>query len=211
MMASIGAAVGFAGCAMSDGDAFEGESPLTTESSVTPTPTPTTRYKPGSAKGPAENVPLPVVPVEAKTASKVGLEAFAEYWYETANYGYETGDTSLTQAVSGPECETCANYFEVVEGGYIGDDWMANSAIEVLQVHSDYVLTPDGRYQAVVYFRQEAMEYYGPEGLQLEGEADLGVVQLFEAVWEGDHWVAANIATMNVLDKCQFHPENPDC
>src|SRR5688572_474509 len=45
--------------------------------SHTPTPTPTPVYKPADATGPAQNVPVPVLPEVAKTETKEGLEAFA--------------------------------------------------------------------------------------------------------------------------------------
>lgn len=194
-------AVALTGCSQATGDPGGGSpSPAVSSSrpsaTASPSPTPSAQYKPASAEGPAENVPLPVMPAEAKVESKEGLEAFARYWYEAANYGYETGDVSLVQAVSSPDCTTCTNYYEVVERGFVEDDWMANSAIEVIGVQSDYVLTPEGRFQALVHFSQEAMEYYGPEGLQTVGEADAGVVQLFEAVWGEGKWTVVNIATI---------------
>ncbi|MCQ2001609.1 DUF6318 family protein [Arthrobacter zhaoxinii] len=180
-------------------------------SSASPTPRPTPRYKPASEKGPAEYVRIPLLPEEAKVASKEGLEAFAQYWYEAANYGYETGVVGLVQAISTPDCEACLNYYRVVERGFSEDDWMAESDIEIMDVHSDYVLTPEGRYQALVLLRQEAMEYYGPEGLQYKGEPDTHVAQLFEAVWMEDHWVAANIATMKTPGICMIDPTNHSC
>ncbi|MFP5313120.1 MAG: DUF6318 family protein, partial [Actinomycetes bacterium] len=65
----------------------------TPSASATPTPTPSAVYKPADATGPAQNVPVPVLPEVAKTETKEGLEAFAKYWYELLSYGYESGDT----------------------------------------------------------------------------------------------------------------------
>ncbi|UWX97860.1 DUF6318 family protein [Arthrobacter zhaoxinii] len=180
-------------------------------SSASPTPRPTPRYKPASEKGPAEYVRIPLLPEEAKVASKEGLEAFAQYWYEAANYGYETGVVSLVQVISTPDCETCSNYVKEVEAGFRNDDWMAKSRLDVAETHSDYVLTPEGRYQALVHFRQEKMEFYGPEGLQGEYEPVSSMVQLFEAVWIEDHWAAANIATMQTPGICMIDPTNHSC
>ncbi|MCQ1950931.1 DUF6318 family protein [Arthrobacter sp. zg-Y859] len=189
------------GAAGDSGDSGAGESPsspaATASETPTPTPTPSAKYKPASAEGPAENVPPPVMPEEAKVESKEGLEAFARYWYEAANYGYETGDVGLVQDISSPDCTTCLNYYEVVDNGYRDNDWIANAKITVQGAHSDYVLTPEGRYQALAQFQQEAMEYHGPEGLQGSEDADLTPsVQLFEATWVGDNWVAVNIVTI---------------
>nr|WP_304659957.1 DUF6318 family protein [Arthrobacter sp. zg-Y1116] len=188
------------GASGDSGDSGAGKQPsspaATASETPTPTPTPSAEYKPASAEGPAENVPLPVMPEEAKVESKEGLEAFARYWYEAANYGYETGDVGQVQEISSPDCTACLNYYDVVSRGFVDDDWMANSAIEVLDVHSDFVLTPDGRFQAIVYFQQEAMEYYGPEGLQTMGEPDPAVAQLLEAVWTDNQWNAVALVTI---------------
>nr|WP_231713342.1 DUF6318 family protein [Arthrobacter sp. zg-Y769] len=191
------------GASGDSGDSGAGESPSSQASSAapsatpTPTPTPSAKYKPASAEGPAENVPLPVMPEEAKVQSKEGLEAFARHWYMAANYGYETGDVGPVQTISSPDCITCLNYYEVVDNGYRDNDWIANATIDVRDAHSDYVLTPEGRYQALAQFTQDAMEYYGPEGLQGSEDADVAPsVQLFEATWDGDEWVAVNIVTI---------------
>ena len=80
-----------AGCSGSGADVAQSPSPSVMEA-VSPTPSPSATYKPASAEGPAETVPLPVMPEEAKAESKEGLIAFARHWYELANYGYETGD-----------------------------------------------------------------------------------------------------------------------
>jgi hypothetical protein len=59
----------------------------------TPTPTPSAVYKPADASGPAQNVPVPVLPDVAKTETKEGLEAFVRFWYGALNYAFETGNT----------------------------------------------------------------------------------------------------------------------
>ncbi|MCC9175336.1 DUF6318 family protein [Arthrobacter sp. zg-Y179] len=189
------------GASGDSGDSGAGESPsspaATASETPTPTPTPSATYKPASAEGPAENVPLPVMPEEAKVESKEGLEAFARYWYEAANYGYETGDVELVKAISSPECTTCLNYYEVVDRGFAGDDWMAKSQINVQDTHSDFLLTPENRYQAVVQLRQDDMEYYAPAGhLRTDESRPMPSAQLFEAAWTGQQWIAVNIATL---------------
>ena len=193
------ALVGCSGASGDSGDAAGGTpSPSRSSASPSPTATPTAAYKPASAEGPAENVPLPVMPEEAKVQSKEGLEAFARYWYEAANYGYETGDVSLVRAISSPDCMTCTKYYEVVENGFKDGDWMAKSQIEVQGVHSDFVLTPENRYQALVQLRQDDMEYYGSGG-QHQGTTEsrpLSSAQLVECTHDGAGWIAVNITTI---------------
>ena len=137
------------------------------------------------------------MPEEAKLESKEGLEAFARYWYEAANYGYETGDVGLVKEISGPDCVACNKYYEVVEKGFKEDDWIAGARIDLQDAYSDYVTTPEGKYQALAQLQQDGIEYYGPEGLQGAEEADIQpAVQLFEATRVNDRWIAVTIATI---------------
>ncbi|MDM7990618.1 DUF6318 family protein [Arthrobacter sp. zg-Y877] len=181
------------------GDSGDGGTPSSQASTPTPTPSPTpsAMYKPASAEGPAENVPLPVMPEEAKVQSKEGLEAFAKYWYDLVNYGYETGDVGPVQAISSPDCAACLNYYEAVEQGFIGDDWMAQGHIEVKDAYSEFVLTPQGRFQVLVMLQQGDMEFYGPSGLQGIDDGDTApAVQLFEASYADGQWTLLFIDTM---------------
>ena len=201
-LAAAGSLVVLSGCSGSDdpgADAAQSPSPSVSESvSPSPSPSPSATYKPASAEGPAENVPLPVMPEEAKVESKEGLIAFARYWYELVNYGYETGDVGPVKAVSGPDCTDCIRYLDVVDRGYRDDDWMAGSMIDFRSVHSDYVLTPDGLYQVLIQFTQEPVEFYGPNGAEygIDPGSDTPVVQILEARFEDNHWVVAQLSSM---------------
>src|SRR3712207_1956393 len=79
----------------------------TTSASPTPTPTPAADYKPADASGPAQNVPVPVLPEVAKTETKEGAEAFTKHWFSILSYAYETGDTAVLSELSKPECTFC--------------------------------------------------------------------------------------------------------
>ncbi|WP_354178499.1 DUF6318 family protein [Arthrobacter sp. UYP6] len=94
---------------------------------VTPTPTPTAAaYKPATAEGPAENVPLPVMPELAKEKSKEGLEAFAEYWYSLINYGYETGDPEPLREITGSDCSLKRTWSSMALGAFTMDQRMVS-------------------------------------------------------------------------------------
>src|SRR5215218_7689958 len=88
----------------------------TTSPSATPTPTPTPSavYKPADASGPAQNVPVPVLPEVAKTETKEGAEAFAKYWFSVLSYAYETGDVALLESLEPPSCAACQKVKEVI-------------------------------------------------------------------------------------------------
>src|SRR6185312_1169890 len=61
---------------------------------VPPTTVAAAVYKPATADGPAENVPVPVLPGAATEFTREGLIAFTNYWYSTLGYAYETGLTA---------------------------------------------------------------------------------------------------------------------
>ncbi|WAP51276.1 DUF6318 family protein [Arthrobacter sp. ATA002] len=167
----------------------------TTSATATPTPTPTAVYKPATAEGPAENVPLPVMPELAKQESKEGLEAFAEYWYSLINYGYETGDVGPVRTVSSSPCSVCDVYYSTVGLGFKNEDWMAGSMVKVRDLHSDFALTPEGYYQVLIQISQKDLEYYGPNGVDygpMEG-LQLPIVQLIEASHDGMSWRAVRV------------------
>lgn len=141
---------------------------------------------------------MPEMPEEAKVESKEGLVAFARYWYELVNYGYETGDVEPVKAISGPDCTDCNRYFDVVKRGYRDEDWIAGAEIDFRSVHSDYVLTPDGLYQVLIQFTQEPIEFYGPEGAEygVDPGSEAPVVQILEARFQDQNWVVSQLSSM---------------
>ena len=134
--------------------------PSPTTAPATSTPSPTKVYKPASASGPAENVPVPVLPAEAKEFSKKGLEAFARYWYSTLGYVFETGDSKPMMSITVPDCETCANVKETVIGWHSDGRWIVGGQMKVISSKSSFAKTPDGTYQAVVVIQQMPLGFY---------------------------------------------------
>ncbi|WP_342022429.1 DUF6318 family protein [Arthrobacter citreus] len=166
--------------------------------SATPTSTPTAAYKPATAEGPAENVPLLVIPELAKQESKEGLEAFAEYWYATINYGFETGNLQPFEDISGPDCIVCKSVFDIVGPGYKNDDWISGGELEVLNTDSKYVLTSKNLFQVLAQIRQDSYEYRGPNGHVYEVNDGLPptTVHLIEASYVDGHWLADNVVAI---------------
>lgn len=126
----LAAALSLSGC-NAGGDPNSGgkTSPTSTATgsatpSATAKPTPTAAYKPADATGPAQNVPVPVLPEVAKTETKEGLEAFARYWFELLSYSFETGDTKPLEAVSGPNCAFCRGLSDNVTAAWSGNKWV---------------------------------------------------------------------------------------
>ena len=115
----------------------------------------------------AQNVPVPVLPEAAKSETKEGLEAFARYWFQLLSYGYETGDTSALNAVTGPGCEFCLNVTQAVSSSYDGGKWLVGGRIETPSVATSFEQQPDGQYQVVVQVQQAMISYVGRQGSEI--------------------------------------------
>lgn len=129
----------------------------------TPTPTPTAVYKPADASGPAQNVPVPVLPEVAKTETKEGLEAFAKYWFELLSYGYETGDTRILSGLTSPSCTMCERAKEVQEGWHQEGRWLAGGKVTTPSITTTFIKASDGNYQVAIQVSQEPLSYYNPD------------------------------------------------
>jgi hypothetical protein len=130
--------------------------------SATPTPKPTPVYKPADAKGRAQNVPVPVKPPLADKNTKEGLEAFTKYWYQALSYAYETGDTSLVQSLSGPNCRFCSGLAEGLESAWEGTQWVAGGKIETPSVKGKYTRGAKTQQATVQVIQTEIAIYEFP-------------------------------------------------
>lgn len=129
----------------------------TATASATPTPTPV--YKPADAKGKAQNVPVPVKPALADKNSKEGLEAFAKYWFQLLNYGYETGDLGSWLKLTAPSCAFCMNVKNSVAVGYKEGRWQVGGRLSTPSVESKFKPGAPTQ-QVVVQVIQEVTQYY---------------------------------------------------
>ncbi|WP_285249146.1 DUF6318 family protein [Pseudarthrobacter sp. efr-133-R2A-89] len=125
-----------AGCAGSSPADPGTASPAASESGTpsapaTPTPTPSAVYKPADASGPAQNVPVPVLPDVAKTETKEGAEAFTKYWFSILSYAYETGDTASLSKLSKAECSFCQGLVDDIEAAWADGKWISGGQIEI--------------------------------------------------------------------------------
>lgn len=160
---------------------------------ATPTPTQTAVYKPADAKGKAENVPLPVLPEAAKANSKEGVEAFARYWYELLNYGFETGRLAPIQEVTGANCAMCSKVFPGIEKWSSDGRWIVGSKIQVQAVTSKF-LADNGVYQVAVQSQQSAGTLHNSDGSVGQNVAASGVLgDLVIATYVEGRWVASNV------------------
>ena len=156
------------GCGNSDGD-DEGTGGATS----TPTTTTSTQpgegeYVPASADGPAQNVPVPELPEEAKEQSIEGAEATLEYWWETVEYLHLTGDADPLLAVSGSDCVTCHDQAENWTSAYADDHWLTlDGKFEVRIRHSE-TLSNSGSVHITYESKQPTTNVVSPQGELLE-------------------------------------------
>ncbi len=162
----------------------------TAEPSVTPQPA----YKPATDQGPAENVPIPVMPEKAKEFSKEGLIAFTEYWYQTLGYAFETGNPEPMMAISDPGCKTCGAMKEAVIGGHAEGKWIKGGKMVIDPPRSAFVKIADGTYQALTMARQENVMYFKADGTLSK---DLGVTIAQRDILVGKYhdgaWIAITV------------------
>ncbi|MFC9933119.1 DUF6318 family protein [Glutamicibacter sp. NPDC127525] len=82
-------------------------SPNPVSTAEKPSPAESLKYKPASADGPAENVPVPERPALADEYSVDGAAAFTKYYFELLNYTIETNDPKIIKNVTSPDCTVC--------------------------------------------------------------------------------------------------------
>lgn len=146
-------------------------------------------YKPATAQGPAQNVPVPVLPDKAKEFSKEGLEEFARYWYSTLGYLFETGDTDPLLAISAVTCRTCANVSGPIGDWYLGGGWITGGQMTVHSTNSNFYETPEGTYQAILMIQQSAVSYFNKDTTLKQGypqriaRADILVAAFADGSW----------------------------
>ena len=166
--------------------------------SHTPTPTPTPVYKPADATGPAQNVPVPVLPEVAKTETKEGLEAFARYWYSTLSYAYETGDVEALNQVTGPDCGNCQAAEKIIRNWYTEGRWLEGGKIVTPAIESRFVKTSDGTYQVIVQVQQSELRAYKADGTMSDTVvAPTDVAQIFLAAHSPLGWQLIDAQRLN--------------
>jgi hypothetical protein len=128
----------------------------------TPTPTPSAVYKPADASGPAQNVPVPVLPEVAKTETKEGAEAFTKYWFSVLSYAYETGDTEPLKALSAPDCIFCKGLVDNIKIAWSDGKWISGGHIETPAVTADAPTGEPARVTLQVI--QDELVIHNPDG-----------------------------------------------
>jgi hypothetical protein len=136
---------------------------VSASATATPSSTPTAVYRPADAKGKAENVPVPVLPEAAKTNSKEGVEAFARYWFQALSYAYETGDASIVDRISGPDCVFCTGLKDTINLAWADGKWIAGGTLQTPSVSAKFVPGAESQ-QATVQVIHQPVTIHKPDG-----------------------------------------------
>lgn len=121
-------------------------------------------YKPATDQGPAENVPVPILPEKAKEFSKEGLIAFTEYWYQTLGYAFETGDPAPMMAITGPSCSTCEAMKVAVGPWHSEGRWIVGGQMTVLSANTSFMPVQSDVYEVTALVRQQQLIFYRGDG-----------------------------------------------
>lgn len=176
-----------------------GANPPTSTSAVTVPPSttapPTTAaYQAATANGPAQNVPIPTLPAKAKEFSKEGLLAFAEYWYATLGYAFETGDAGPMMAVTGSGCLNCGAMKETVVSWHSEGRWIVGGQMYVISQTTSFEPVEDGTYQVVSMVRQQNVKFYRQDKT-LAGDRgpQPAIADILVANYSSDRWAAVTV------------------
>lgn len=123
------------------------------EASPPVSPSPDLRPTQASSQGPARNVPKPELPEAARQNTKEGFEAFTQYWFDTATYSFESGDSASLDAVSANDCKVCNSYISDIDQLRSSQGWASGPSWKISQFSSNMIRDPLA--QVVGYFLLE--------------------------------------------------------
>lgn len=136
----------------------------TASATATPTPTPNAVYKPADASGPAQNVPVPVLPEVAKTETKEGAEAFTKHWFSVLSYAYETGDAALFESIAPSPCEACQKVSKVIKDWHSEGRWLVGGKLSTPVANTTFTKGQNGTYQVAAQVHQDPLIYMRADG-----------------------------------------------
>lgn len=166
---------------------------VSASATATPTPTPKASYKPADAKGKAENVPVPVLPEAAKANTKEGVEAFARYWFQALSYAYETGDASIVDRISGPNCVFCAGLRDTIKGAWADGRWIVGGTLQTPSVNAKFVPGSESQ-QATIQVIHQPVTIHNADGT-LYQESTKGSNRASQMVtkFDANGWMAIDL------------------
>ncbi|WP_197497168.1 DUF6318 family protein [Arthrobacter sp. B6] len=165
--------------------------------SATPTPSPTAVYRPADASGPAQNVPIPVLPDVAKTETKEGALAFGSFFFSVLSYAYETGDLTLLENVAPKTCAPCQKSSEAIRAWHSEGRWLAGGKLTTPTVETTFSKDNEAKYKVAVQVHQEPLSYFRADGTLARTDpqaADSG--NLLVVSFQNNSWVLHEVGSI---------------
>lgn len=160
---------------------------------ATPSPPPTAVYKPADAKGKAENVPVPVLPEAAKANSKEGVEAFTRYWFQALSYAYETGDGSIVDRISGPNCVFCTGLKDSIKLAWSDGKWIAGGTLQTPSVSAKFVPGAEAQQATIQVIHQPVTIHKADGTLYQEPTKGSNRASQMVAKFDSNGWTAVDL------------------
>ena len=154
---------------------------------TTPPPSESDKYRPATAKGPAENVPIPKLPSAAKINSEEGAAAFTNYYFDLINYTVETTKTDPIKNVTSHGCKLCAEAIidSADESASVGE-WQVGGEYKASVIDS-YISAPGKAIVTARFSAEPFKTYLEPDSVVAEYsevKTTLSTFQLsFDSSW----------------------------
>lgn len=152
-------------------------------------------YVPASEKGPARNVPKPVMPEAVKEDTQEGAEAAVQYWWDAVYYLQQTNDPEPLKAVSSNDCRICTSYIATINDIYANGGWHSGAKPTI-----ESILTQDLEYasSSTMLITTETGSAYASDGtVQADTELERETKQPWRAITRFDEgqsqWVAEEV------------------
>ncbi|NOV97137.1 DUF6318 family protein [Isoptericola halotolerans] len=152
------------------------------ESSPTPSPTPV--------------VVAPERPAAMDDDGYEGAEAAAVYFQLLDTYMMKTGDTTEWEAMSHPECNTCANRLEQAQTIAANGDRFEGGETSVQVLHTYEQDEPTGGWPLDVEVTTQEVTITGPEGTDIAQFASTQGVVRMELIRHGGQWAILGVAPL---------------
>jgi serine/threonine-protein kinase len=89
----------------------------------------------------ASTASVPEPPAAVSSTSVDGATAFVKYWFDALNYAVSTGNTAPVEAVSSPDCETCAAATKAIKNEYQSGGKLRGGEYSIRQITTDNFFT----------------------------------------------------------------------
>lgn len=147
-------ALAFSGCSgdAEDGDVVGAGSTSTSQSveSAAPSATEAEDYVPATKAHPAQNVPQPSMPAEARKETDAGARAFMKYWVDSMNYFLQTGDSQYVDPLVSSDNDQYTEVLNNYKKSYEEGKWSYGTVLEITPEDSDMVQFADGDWSLIV-------------------------------------------------------------